>query len=36
MTEIREDHSESRVATYFVFVFLVAAVIETALATFLR
>lgn len=36
MAEIREDHSASRVATYFVFIFLIAAIIETALASFGR
>jgi hypothetical protein len=36
MSEIREDHSASRAATYFVFIFLAAAIIETALATFGR
>jgi len=34
MSQTREDHSASRVATYFVFIFLVAAIIETLLATF--
>ena len=33
MTEIREDNSASRVATYFVFIFLIAAIVETLLAT---
>jgi hypothetical protein len=33
MPEIREDNSASRVATYFVFAFLLAAVIETMIAT---
>jgi len=32
MTDTREDHSASRTATYFVFIFLIAAIIETALA----
>jgi hypothetical protein len=34
MSETREDNSASRVATYFVFIFLIAAIIETALASF--
>jgi hypothetical protein len=34
MAEIKEDHSPSRTATYFVFIFLVAAIIETLLASF--
>jgi hypothetical protein len=34
MSEIRESPSVSRMATYFVFIFLLAAIIETALATF--
>jgi hypothetical protein len=34
MSEIREDHSVSRVATYFVFIFLLAAIVETLLASF--
>jgi hypothetical protein len=33
MSEIREDNSASRVATYFVFIFLIAAIVETLLAT---
>jgi hypothetical protein len=33
MAEIREDNSASRTATYFVFVFLVAAIVETLIAT---
>jgi len=33
MSEVREDSSASRVATYFVFVFLVAAIVETLIAT---
>ncbi len=33
MSEIREDNSASRVATYFVFIFLVAAIVETLLAS---
>jgi hypothetical protein len=36
MSEVQEDHSASRVATYFVFIFLAAAVIETLLASFGR
>jgi hypothetical protein len=36
MSETREDHSASRVATLFVFIFLVAAIIETSIATFGR
>jgi hypothetical protein len=36
MTDTREDHSASRTATYFVFIFLIAAIIETALASFGR
>ncbi len=32
--EIREDNSASRVATYFVFIFLIGAIIETLLASF--
>jgi len=33
MSEIREDSSPSRVATYFVFAFLIAAIVETLIAT---
>jgi hypothetical protein len=33
VTEIREDSSASRIATYFVFVFLIAAIVETLVAT---
>ncbi len=33
MPEIREDNSASRVATYFVFAFLLAAILETMIAT---
>jgi hypothetical protein len=33
MPEIREDSSPSRVATYFVFAFLLAAIVETMIAT---
>jgi hypothetical protein len=36
MSEIREDNSISRLATYFVFVFLLAAIVETAVATVFR
>ena len=36
MSETREDHSVSRVATYFVFIFLAAAIVETLLAGFGR
>ena len=36
MSEIREDNSASRVATYFVFAFLVAAIVETLIATVYR
>lgn len=32
MPDTREDNSVSRTATYFVFIFLVAAIIETMLA----
>jgi hypothetical protein len=32
----QQDSSASRVATYFVFIFLAAAIIETAIATFYR
>ena len=32
MTETKEDHFASRAATYFVFIFLIAAIIETLLA----
>jgi len=34
MSEIREDNSASRVAMYFVFIFLAAAITETLLASF--
>jgi hypothetical protein len=33
MSDTREDHSASRVATYFVFIFLIAAIVETMTAT---
>jgi hypothetical protein len=33
MSEPREDNSTSRVATYFVFAFLLAAILETMIAT---
>jgi hypothetical protein len=36
MTDTKEDNSTSCVATYFVFIFLIAAIIETALASFGR
>lgn len=36
MSETREDNSASRMATYFVFAFLVAAIIETTIATLFR
>jgi hypothetical protein len=36
MSESREDHSASRVATYFVFIVLVAAIIEPALASLVK
>jgi hypothetical protein len=36
MSEIREDHSASRVSTYFVFIVLVAAIIEPALASLVK
>ncbi len=36
MSEIREDNSASRVATYFVFAFLLAAIVETMIATVYR
>jgi hypothetical protein len=32
MSELKEDNSPSRVATYFVFIFLIAAIIETLIA----
>jgi len=32
MAEFRQDRSVSRVATYFVFIFLAAAIIETLVA----
>lgn len=32
MSETREDHSASRTATLFVFIFLAAAIIETLIA----
>src|SRR6202043_2998407 len=34
MSEVREDNSASRVAVYFVFIFLAGAIIETLLASF--
>jgi hypothetical protein len=36
MSEIQEDHSASHVATYFVCIFLVAAIIEIALASLVK
>ncbi len=36
MSEVREDTFASRAATYFVFIFLVAAIVETCIATFGR
>jgi hypothetical protein len=33
MSNTQEDHSASRMATYFVFVFLVAAIVETMIAS---
>ena len=36
MSEVREDNSASRVATYFVFAFLLAAIVETMIATLAR
>jgi len=33
MAETRDDHSASRVATYFAFIFLAAAMIETLMAS---
>ena len=36
MSEIREENSVGRVATYFVFAFLLAAIVETVIATVLR
>jgi len=33
MSESREDNSVSRVATYFVLAFLLAAIVETMIAT---
>jgi hypothetical protein len=36
MSETREDRAVSRVASYFVFVFLLAAIIETTIATVFR
>ncbi len=32
MSELKQDHSASRAATYFVFIFLVAAILETLIA----
>ena len=36
MSETKQDDFASRAATYFVFIFLIAAIIETALAGFGR
>jgi len=36
MSDTKQDDFASRAATYFVFVFLIAAIIETMLATLLR
>jgi len=36
MSEIREESSVSRIATYFVLAFLLAAIVETVVATVLR
>jgi hypothetical protein len=36
MSEPREDQTVSRVATYFVFIFLLAAIVETTIATVFR
>jgi hypothetical protein len=33
MSDIREDNSASRTATYFVFIFLIAAIVETVIAS---
>ncbi len=34
MSETRDEDFASRAATYFVFIFLIAAIVETLLATF--
>jgi hypothetical protein len=36
MSETRDDNFASRAATYFVFVFLVAAIVETMLASLVK
>jgi hypothetical protein len=36
MPETKEDNFASRAATYFVFLFLIAAIVETALASFVH
>lgn len=36
MSETRDDNFASRAATYFVFVFLIAAIIETVLASLVK
>ena len=32
MSQAQDDHSASRTATYFVFIFLLAAIVETLIA----
>lgn len=36
MSETKQVDSTGRIAVYFVFIFLIAAIVETALATFGR
>jgi len=36
MSETRDDNFASRAATYFVFVFLIAAIVETVLASLVK
>lgn len=36
MSETRDDNFASRAATYFVFVFLIAAIVETMLASLVK
>ena len=36
MSQIQEDHSTSRIATYLVFMFLAAAIVETLLASLVK
>jgi len=36
MSEPKVDDSASRAATYFVFIFLIGAILETTIATLLR